>query len=396
MMNWDKKIAATGLFLIALVSGAAQKASIPPGLSVSGGELFLSGKPFCGIGANYFSLFYRTIKNPEDTSYKKELKRLSTAGIPFVRFMGCGFWPVDWELYLKDKEAYFKLLDGVVKSAEENHIGLIPSLFWYRGTLSDIVGESMDQLGNPESKTIAFIKKYTEEIVLRYRDSPAIWAWEFGNEYNLGADLPNAAEHRPKVRPKLGTALKRSERDDISFQHIRTAFEAFSQTVRKHDKHRIIITGNSIPRPSAFHNSTEKNWTPDTPEQFRQILLRDNPEPFDMISVHIYPEKEGKYPAHAKDLSSLVSAVQEIALNAKKPLFIGEFGVPANLDQKEQRALFGEILAAIEKNKVPLSAFWVFDLASQNGEWNVTFENERAFMIDLAAKANLRMKPLGP
>ena len=32
--------------------------------------------------------------------------------------MACGFWPVDWDLYLRDKKAYFKRLDAVVAAAE--------------------------------------------------------------------------------------------------------------------------------------------------------------------------------------------------------------------------------------------------------------------------------------
>ena len=84
-----------------------------PGLSVRRGVLLLKGKPWSGVGVNYFSLFYRRLKKPGDASYRKGLQQLSEAKIPFVRFMACGFWPIDWELYLRDKEAYFKLLDGV-------------------------------------------------------------------------------------------------------------------------------------------------------------------------------------------------------------------------------------------------------------------------------------------
>ena len=147
----------------------------PLGLAVRNGVLQRDGKPYRGIGANYFSLFGRTLHDPRDKSYREQFVRLSKANIPFVRFMACGFWPIDWELYLRDKEAYFQRLDDVVKSAEESGIGLIPSLFWHVSTVPDLVGEPMDQFGNPKSKTAAFIRQYTEEVVLRYKDSPAIW-----------------------------------------------------------------------------------------------------------------------------------------------------------------------------------------------------------------------------
>ncbi|MDP6633703.1 MAG: cellulase family glycosylhydrolase [Phycisphaerae bacterium] len=364
----------------------------PHGLSNRRGVLTLRGKPYSGVGVNYFSLFYRRIRKPSDVSYRKGLENLSAAGVPFVRFMACGFWPIDWDLYLRDRETYFKLLDDVVESAEKANIGLIPSLFWHMATVPDIVGEPMDQLGNPDSKTIAFIRRYTKEIVLRYRGSPAIWAWEFGNEYNLHADLPNASKHRPKVVPMLKTPQKRTKRDELSSQAMLTAYGRFARTVRKYDRHRVLITGNSVPRPSAYHNSKEKTWKTDSIEQFAQILLRDNPAPFDTICIHAYPRAKNEYSAGAKDLAGMIKATQRISLKARKPLFIGEFGAPLTLGKDAERARFTELIGAIESNRVPLSAVWVFDHAGQNKDWNITFDNKRSYMLKLIAQANQRMK----
>ena len=76
--------------------------------------------------------------------------------------------------------------------------------------MPDIVGEHLDQYGNPDSKSLAFIRRYTQEVVERYRNSPAIWGWEFGNEYNLDADLPGHHLHRPVCWPTLGTPPNRT------------------------------------------------------------------------------------------------------------------------------------------------------------------------------------------
>ncbi len=376
---------------VAFCAEPAKTSKQPLGLSVKQGVLTLRGKPYSGVGVNYFSLFYRRIKKPGDASYQKGLESLSEAGVPFVRFMACGFWPVNWDLYLRDKEAYFKLLDGVVKSAEKAEIGLIPSLFWNMSTVPDIVGEPMDQLGNPNSKTIAFIRKYTKEVVLRYRASPAIWAWEFANEYNLHADLPNASQHRPKIVPQLKTALKRTERDDLTSQAMLTAYGEFAKTVRKYDKHRILITGNSVPRSSAFNNTKDKSWKPDSLEQYAQVLLRDNPDPFDTICIHAYPNANNKYSANAKTLPEMIKTTQTIALKARKPLFIGEFGAPMTLGPAAERTRFTELITAIEANKVPLSAVWVFDHTGQSKDWNITFANKRSYMLKLLAETNRRM-----
>ena len=39
---------------------------------------------------------------------------------------------------------------------------------------------------------------------------------------------------------------------------------------------------------------------------------------------------------------------------------------------------------------VYLAAFWVFDLKDQEKTWNLTFDNDRAYMLEMTAKANRR------
>lgn len=302
--------------------------------------------------------------------------------------MACGFWPSDWDLYLNDKPAYFARLDAVVRSAETNNIGLIPSLFWNMATVPDLVGEPVDQLGNAESKTLAFIRQYTREVVARYRGSRAVWGWEFGNEYALAVDLPNAEAHRPPVWPALKTALRRTARDELSSQAMLTAFAAFAETARSLDAGRILSTGNALPRACAFHNTLEKSWETDSSAQFESVLMRDNPGPFDTLCVHVYPEDKAAYPGGVTNLAALITALQAQAQKHKKPLFIGEFGAPATPDTEGERARFEELAAAIETNAVPLSALWVFDHAGQENEWNVTFANRRAYMLRRIGAAN--------
>src|SRR5690606_25867933 len=103
--------------------------------------------------------------------------------------------------------------DAFVQAAEEEGIGLIPSLFWQINTIPDIVFEPINKWGEPDSDTIKFMRTYTREVVSRYKDSPAIWAWEFGNEMNLEVDLPH---HKPQVSVENGTPFMRTGADRIS------------------------------------------------------------------------------------------------------------------------------------------------------------------------------------
>jgi len=367
--------------------------SAPKGLQVdTNGVLTLNGKPFRGIGVNCFNLFYRTLGNPEDTSYRDTLKTLEANGIPFVRFAACGYWPRDFKLYREDPEKYFKLMDGVVKSAEEDHVGLIPSFVWYYAAVPDMVGEPMQAWGDPKSKTIAFLRKYTSEIVTRYNNSPAIWGWEFGNEFSLAADLPNAKDFRPHIDPNLGTVPgPRSERDDMTHANIRAAFVEFAKEVRKHDKHRIIISGNSFPRPSAWHQMHEHGWGQDTREQYEEMLLGDNPDPVNTLCVHMYTDMPTRFGKPITFDESLRTTM-EISRKARKPLFVGEFGAQRQDDAGATKKLFGEMLSALEKNNVPLAALWVFDYGPQDKDWNVTATNERSWMLTAISEFNRRIR----
>jgi hypothetical protein len=336
---------------------------------------------------NYFDAFYRTLKNPDDTSFRQGFAELKRRGIPFARIMGGGFWPSEWKLYREDRPRHFALLDGVVRAAEENGIGLIPSLFWHSSTVPDLVGEPRGAWGDPESKTHGFMRQYVAEVVERYKDSPAIWGWEFGNEYNLAADLPNAAKHRPKIVPHLGTPATRSERDDLTHDAVVTAFAAFAREVRRRDPHRIIATGSSLPRPSAWHQWKERSWTQDTEEQFAERLLLDNPDSVSVVSVHVYPHAGGRFGRKAT-LAEVLAAAARAAASVRQPLFVGEFGAREKGEPEAERAQFKEVLAAIEGARVPLAALWVYDFAGQDDTWNVTATNARAWQLEAIARAN--------
>jgi inosine-uridine nucleoside N-ribohydrolase len=351
-----------------------------PGLEVRAGVLLKEGAPYRGLGVNYFDAFARTLKDPNDTSYDAGLQVLAARGIPFARFMAGGFWPADMQPYRTEREEYLRRLDGVVRAAERHGVGLIPSLFWHLATVPDLVGEPCDQWGNPASRTHEFMRTYTRLVVTRYLNSPAIWGWEFGNEYNLAADLPNAKEHLPAVAPKLGTPAARSDRDIMTHAMIRTAFREFAKEVRKYDPTRIIITGNSIPRPSAWHQMHEGAWTKDAPDQFAEMLAGDNPDPIDTISVHVYGDAADR----------LAQAVQA-ARHCGKPLFVGEFGVPGAGPEATRQ--FQSLLQQMEEAQVPLAALWVFDYQRQS-EWNVGPDNGRSYQLAALAAANRRLRQI--
>jgi hypothetical protein len=386
MRSRERRLGGTSahgvLVVILLLASTVASAAAAPGLSTDDrGELLLNGVRFRGIGVNYYDAFVRTLGEIPLTNYDAGFRELAARKIPFARFSAGGFWPREWALYQTNRSGYFARLDGVVRSAERHHVGLIPSLFWQTSTIPDLVGEPCSRWGDTRSRTIAFLRQYTREVVTRYARSPAIWGWEFGNEYNLGADLPNAAEHRPPIVPGLGTPAQRTAEDELTHAAIHVALREFALAVREYDPHRIIVSGNATPRVSAWHQAHEKNWGKDTPEQFAEMFAADNPSPINTLSVRGYDL--------TTDLGRLAQAMT-VAQAVKKPLLVGEFGVsgPATAESK---ARFATIVTAIEANRVPLAALWVFDFASQDQDWNVTGANDRRWQLDAIQQANERM-----
>jgi hypothetical protein len=352
------------------------------GLWQTNGVLFKGSRPYRGVGANYFDLFLRVLHDPANKTSIDGLEQLGRAGIPFVRF-AVAYSEADWRIYFDQPEVFFHRLDVVVQAAKRANVGLIPSFFWNPMSFPELARETGDQWGNPDSKTSAMMRSVVGSIIERYKYSSELWAWEFGNEANLMADLPNAAQHR-----KPGG----TERDDLTSRVVVIMLTEFGKEVRRHDAHRLIIAGHSHPRASAWHNSNEKSWTADSKEQTLEILRRDNPAPLDTIAIHTYADQpvSKEMAVWAHDHAGYLQAVRQLCRQMRRPVFVGEFGLASKSEEGETRVRFERLLADLEQAQVDLAAFWVFDLESQSQDWSVTFGNSRSYMLKLTAEANRR------
>ncbi len=369
--------------------------SSTPGLSVSpGGELQLNGHPYRGVGVNYFNAFYRILISPSglDTSYRAGFRYLKSRDIPFIRFSAGGFWPKEWNFYKTNKSLYYARFDEFVHDAEKYGIGLIPSIFWNITATSDLSGEPRNQWGNPSSKTIAFMKSYTSEVVQRYKDSPAIWGWEFGNEMNLTNDIPYTS-----VRPQAGTPEFRTDSDRISTADMIVALKEFANTVRTYDNHRLIFSGHSHPRGYAWHLMKSGVWKKDSLFRYKFMVGLQNPDPLNSVTMHLYPNAVNEhFTDQQSSLKSIILITQNEAAKLKKPLFLGEFGASLTLGEEKERLKFNELLSAIDELKVPLAAVWVFDYSLQNADWNITPTNSRSYMIEEIGRLNRSIQQQNP
>jgi hypothetical protein len=339
------------------------------------GTLRLDNRPFTGIGVNYYGAFYRVLENANDTSYDAGFAALGRWGVPFARLDFSAYWPVNANFFFTNRTEYFRRLDGVVASAEPHGVGLIPTLFWTTFTFSDLAGERLDQLVASNSVTRQKMREFATEIVNRYKDSRAIWAWEFGNEWNLAVDLPNGAE--PGLLPPTWTSLgnpatRDPVRDVLATDTILPAMREFAELARELDPGRPISTGHAMSRPSQWHQDQWKRgllpinsaWTTDSVEQAEEIALRQCPDPYDLLSVHVYESDPQRLPHFAT-----------FAAKSGKALFAGEFGTaPAPSEQ----ANYAAMLLAVRAHS-PLAAVWVFDRSVD--DFNITTTNARSWML---------------
>lgn len=389
---------AVSFFLFCIPAHAAE--SQPAGhLTVSEGRFHRAGKDFRGIGINYFDLFYRLISHEPVSATRRSpregLAILAEKEIPFVRFPACGFFPVELRRYVDDPEGYFALLDGVVADAEKQGIGLIPSLFWAFFAVPDLVGEPMQAWGDPQSRTREYMRRYTKDMVSRYRGSPAIWAWEFGNEYMLESDLPNLISAEKWKVPHRGTPKERREEDRLRSSDVISAYREFAELVRSLDPDRPILTGDTVPRSAAWHLSRGLGFKPDSLDQPRDVLAESNPDPVDTMSIHLYADAARKpdYFRPRAPVGETLEAAMAVSTEIGKPLWLGEFGADPEKPAEARLEEVEEFVGLIEKLGIPLAALWVFDCDNPDvAAWNVEPGNENAGALEILREANRRLR----
>jgi Cellulase (glycosyl hydrolase family 5) len=370
----------------------SSQATSLPGLSAArDGTLLRNGAPYRGVGVNYTDAFLRPLRHPEDESYRDDFRKLAANHIPFARIAACGYPASDYQLYLQDKEKYFKLLDGVVQAAEEANVGLIADLFWVSYTVPDLVGEPRNQWGNSQSKTRQFMRTYTREVVSRYVNSPAIWGWEFGNEYNNSVDLPDAWRNLPPVNPRLGRTRSRGPDDTLTTEIFTSALSDFARTVREIDGHRILLTGNSIPRFSAYHMQTGRPGA-DSRDQFATVLLRQNPGPFNPVCIHTAPVSPlPRFARQPVSYNELIQTCAGAARSASKSLSIEEFITcppKTECSTATRRETVNEVLAAIQANNVSLASVWVYERKLLHDPLSLSFDDDTASVLQMIGDFN--------
>lgn len=397
-------IANLGLVAVLAVSGPSSAGV----LSISkNNQIIKDGCVWRGIGVNYFDAFIKTVYIKNDSSYIGGFRVLDSLKIPFARL---GFsWADSMQMrkYVTDSVFYYSRMDSVVSAARKYHIGLIPSLIWNILSITKFTREDLSAYKDTNSRAYTYLRKYTREIVRRYRSDQTIWAWEIGNEIYPYGDLPASSSYYSP----LATV-------DVS-----NLLTNIAQIIRAEDSDRVIISGNQMPTAAQYHRYLyhldsvlhPQYFYPDTRGQHKKVLEMLNPSPINTISSHIYSfgKGGGNYfqdaDPHVNE-SGYVFELKQIGDELGKPVVIGEFGVfdgdvdsmGVPLDSARQAAYFQNFLSAIVASGIPLSAMWVYnyDYFNPPGQastptqqyWTATISNSRAYQLVMVANANQKIR----
>ena len=328
------------------------------------GVIMLHGKPFYGMGVNFFPAAIILIGTP-DADIDIYFQTLADAGIPYCRICFNIFYSHDLALYVEESthDRYMKSLDKVVALAEKYNIGIIASLFWNATNFVEYCGETMDEMFVPDSKGMMLQKQYIKDVVGRYKYSPAIWAWEIGNELNLAVDIFNTKYIGSDGETKL-----------FSTDQLTTYYRLVGEAIREEDPYRMITGGDSAPRSSSMslYKSQGSSWSPtNTYDDYKAAFEAYTPAPLNTISVH-YPEL------------TWISEFAKMAKELKIGLYVGEFygdhlfenhldalSPEENAEEAAEQASWMEHVQAFIDNDVQLATAWCY--ASY-------LENKRDFM----------------
>ncbi len=361
--------------------------AVSAGLQVRGGEepaFWLGDEKFYETGVNCYDLFLASISRNDDASWSFDtsltqdmMRILKRNEVGVIRFSGCVYYAQDIPAYVENRQRYLATLARIANLAEQYRIGLIPSIIWQYRAIPDYCGEGTAAWGRADSRTIAFMKEYVRDVVTTLSRFKSIYAWEFGNELNLDADLPNWQEAFNTTDP------------DYHFTHadLNFAFRTFIEVVQENDPAgRAIISGHANLRNSQYHQYAFNSWETDSRDDYRTITGIVTPDGM-QCSEHIYELTRPFAGMGTVGLEERLRIAKETAASLGKTYAVGEFGASSD-DGYE--TYYDALLRA----GVQLSLVWNFSLLG-NIEHSFTADSDRGVLLfDHIRRYNARFREI--
>jgi hypothetical protein len=349
-------------------------------------------------------------------------------GIKVVRFAAGWYDYQSWrDYYWLNKPAFYAAMDKVIAAAEAAGIGLICSLTWSikgfaelthytQGTTNGVKGLSMPS--QPEYQLMA---TYIAEFVGRYKNSPAIYAWAFGNEFSAqsgnefhrswkmdGTDAVAGSNANLGTRPDGSTYAATDKL--LTSDYMRYA-RLVNALIRANDPHgRIVISGNAIGTSfavtartfNALTADTKSMWDGTAATEFEPwIAYRDREYP--VVCQHVYPgagDSVGTFFGDQKlTYAQHITYAKTCADAVNKPLILEEWGStrygssvdPGTTTALQEQTNFNNGLAAIQAANIGVACLWNWDGelagAAEWQRWKLT-DSTRVYQLQAIAAVN--------
>lgn len=405
------------------------------GLQAVGKQVYKDGKPFRHIGVNHFSLFMREFVDfgIPNTGLAADLDAISARGFKVIR-VGFGFYSyTTWrDYYYTAQAAYWAKLDQVMDAIAARGIVCVANMGWNLLAFTQLsylsTGATIgpNKLADKTSALYALWSGYVTAFVSRYRNHPAVGAWQFGNETSAnfgnemhpswkldgtGTDagataLPGSCDWGNK--PEGGTY---AATDKMLWHEYTRYFGYLRELVYANDPHaRMILSGDAMGNAFAVNVRKSNTLTADSRTDWQGSALT-NFQPW-------LAYRESELPAHCNHIYPLAAKVgdgqffsdgdrtltQHIADSktwadaAGKPFVLEEWGAtyrgspvdPVSVDLATEQANFNEALAAIQTYGVPLALLWNWGGnlgATEWMKWDVTHPS-RTYQLDAIQAVN--------
>lgn len=367
------------------------------GLQVRGTQIFHNGALIRGVGVNHFSAFLDRYGAPVSTglSYDSDgaLALAKSVGCPFIR---CSFGMLSasqWHnQYYLDKARYYGVVDGLVAKCESLGLGIIVNQVWDGREFAKwallrygTVGVPADY-GIPGSNVWNMQEELISEFVDRYKNSPAIWGWQFCNEstvqlgveywrgWSVNGTTPSWADWGNKID---SPATPYAVGDKLLWSGYLRWAQRTRDLYKRYDPHaRMVLSGDHNGATFGASAKVADSYGPDTLAQWNGTGATEHRSffdyingPFDVVCSHTYGKATGDglyFSGNDLTNTQFVNQLASWSATAGKPLFMEEFGASryAALDsvvspnEAAERANFEQLLAAILSNNIQLSAVW--------------------------------------
>lgn len=306
---------------------------------------------------------------------QKSIIDAKRTGAKFLRVAVAGFGP-QWKggmpgllnLWQSNPNAYWAHVDKMMADLDASGIGIVPSFAFNQLEIPSMTGETLsDMVKNPNSASYTLLKQFVTQFITRYKNDPAMYFYETGNEMSNSADVDIVAS----CSTQYGAGAREcNAKGNISTNDMIGYSTRLSTLIRTLDPSHAITSGYSVPRPVAEHLRASwllghaSDFTPDTQQQFT-TNLDEVSQGYDIVDTHLYPSANSldRFGITGATNAGLLAIIQSAVTAIGKRFYVGEFGDNeiSNVTINTPRPFSSNVLQQVQDDGIAYSSPWIWE-----------------------------------